>query len=102
MPHNPASIVRLLYGERHGEEKTARCFIWRRLLYYERPAIRHLRESPEFLAYEKPPLKRLKATKCLFSNNSLTSTPASGQGPSQRLFENAENAGCAPQKPVHG
>ena len=47
-------------------------------------------------------LKRLKVTKCLFSNNSLTSAPPSGQGPSQPLFENAENAGCAPQKPVHG
>jgi hypothetical protein len=102
MSHNPASIVRLLYGERHGEEKTAPLFSLAALLYYERPAIRHLRESPEFLAYEKPPLKRLKVTKCLFSNNSLTSALPSGQGPSQRLFENAENAGCAPQKPVHG
>jgi hypothetical protein len=47
MPHNPASIVRLLYGERAAEEKTA--------------PKRFLSDS---------------------TDNSLTSTPPIGQGPS--------------------
>jgi len=50
MPHNPASIVRLLYGERAADEKTAPKRFLSDSAYYSLTSAPHIGQDPPTLA----------------------------------------------------